>query len=187
MRKELYLVVALAFLLILSACTANQDEEPQIGQSSAQSSVDEMDDSMESSSDEMEEQTETKDSADKVEMAEDQPAMKESDQEDSASESNQMTDDEHPEVEEMEQAETSEEANTEESGAQAPGVDLPAWQQLPITNARTGDSFTLADFAGKTVFVEPKWLPGAVTAAGSSPMFGKRENSSLATMSFSSH
>jgi thiol-disulfide isomerase/thioredoxin len=156
MRKELYLVVAMAFLLILSACTANQDEEPQIGQSSAQSSVEEMDDSMESSSEEMEEQTETNDSAEKVEMAEDQPAMKESDQEDSASESNQMADDEHPEVEEMEQVEeTSEEANMEESDAQTPGGDLPAWQQLPITNARTGDSFTLADFAGKTVFVEP--------------------------------
>jgi len=176
MRKVLYLVVAVAFLLILSACAADQDEESKIGQSSAQSSVDEMDDSMESSSEEMEEQTETNDSAEKVEMAEDQPAMKESDQEDSASESNQMADDEHPEVEEMEQVEeTSEEANMEESGAQAPGVDLPAWQQLPITNARARR------------FLLSQWLPGAVTAAGSSPMFGKRENSSLATMSFSSH
>ncbi|MFN8467134.1 MAG: TlpA disulfide reductase family protein [Caldilineaceae bacterium] len=31
----------------------------------------------------------------------------------------------------------------------------PAWQSLPLTEARTGTSFTLADFAGKTVFVEP--------------------------------
>ena len=33
--------------------------------------------------------------------------------------------------------------------------DAPAWQTLALTNARTGESFTLADFAGKTVFVEP--------------------------------
>ena len=30
-----------------------------------------------------------------------------------------------------------------------------AWQQLVLTNARTGETFTFADFAGKTVFVEP--------------------------------
>lgn len=35
------------------------------------------------------------------------------------------------------------------------GADLPAWQQIAVTNVRTGESFTLADFAGKTVFVEP--------------------------------
>jgi cytochrome oxidase Cu insertion factor (SCO1/SenC/PrrC family) len=31
----------------------------------------------------------------------------------------------------------------------------PAWQSLPLVNARTGETFSLADFAGKTVFVEP--------------------------------
>ncbi|HEY1011228.1 MAG TPA: redoxin family protein [Herpetosiphonaceae bacterium] len=31
----------------------------------------------------------------------------------------------------------------------------PAWQQLPLIDARTGAPFTLADFAGKTVYVEP--------------------------------
>jgi cytochrome oxidase Cu insertion factor (SCO1/SenC/PrrC family) len=34
-------------------------------------------------------------------------------------------------------------------------AERPAWQQLPLVNARTGEPFTLADFAGKTVFVEP--------------------------------
>ncbi|MCA9934115.1 MAG: TlpA family protein disulfide reductase [Ardenticatenaceae bacterium] len=29
-----------------------------------------------------------------------------------------------------------------------------AWQELPLVNARTGETFTLADFSGKTVFVE---------------------------------
>lgn len=32
---------------------------------------------------------------------------------------------------------------------------LPAWQTLSLTNARTAETFTLADFVGKTVFVEP--------------------------------
>ncbi|MBX3013268.1 MAG: redoxin family protein [Caldilineaceae bacterium] len=33
-------------------------------------------------------------------------------------------------------------------------AELPVWQTLALVNARTGKSFTLADFAGKTVFVE---------------------------------
>jgi cytochrome oxidase Cu insertion factor (SCO1/SenC/PrrC family) len=32
---------------------------------------------------------------------------------------------------------------------------LAAWQTLPLTNARTGETFTLGDYAGQTVFVEP--------------------------------
>jgi thiol-disulfide isomerase/thioredoxin len=32
---------------------------------------------------------------------------------------------------------------------------LAVWQTLPLTNARTGETFTLGDFAGRTVFVEP--------------------------------
>lgn len=29
------------------------------------------------------------------------------------------------------------------------------WQDLPLTNAQTGATFTFADFAGQTVYVEP--------------------------------
>ena len=36
-----------------------------------------------------------------------------------------------------------------------PAAQLPAWQTLPLVDARTGQTFTLADFAGKTVYVEP--------------------------------
>lgn len=32
---------------------------------------------------------------------------------------------------------------------------LPDWMTLPLTNARSGESFTLADFSGKTVLIEP--------------------------------
>ena len=45
--------------------------------------------------------------------------------------------------------------------ASAPPVDAaadaarPAWQNIALTNARTGETFTFADLAGKTVYVEP--------------------------------
>jgi thiol-disulfide isomerase/thioredoxin len=40
-------------------------------------------------------------------------------------------------------------------------VEKPAWQTMSLTDVRTGQSFTLADFAGKTVYVEPMatWCP----------------------------
>ena len=38
--------------------------------------------------------------------------------------------------------------------AQAGAAERPAWHSLSLTDARTGQAFTLADFAGKTVYVE---------------------------------
>jgi cytochrome oxidase Cu insertion factor (SCO1/SenC/PrrC family) len=38
---------------------------------------------------------------------------------------------------------------------QQPAAERASWQMLPLTDARTGQPFTLADFAGKTVYVEP--------------------------------
>jgi thiol-disulfide isomerase/thioredoxin len=37
----------------------------------------------------------------------------------------------------------------------APVAERPGWHALPLTDARSGQTFTLADFAGKTVYVEP--------------------------------
>ncbi len=46
---------------------------------------------------------------------------------------------------------TQTDANT---GGTVGGVySAPEWTRLPLVNARTGASFTLADFAGKTVYV----------------------------------
>jgi len=42
-----------------------------------------------------------------------------------------------------------------EPEAMADTAILPDWQTAQLTNARTGEAFTLADFAGRTVFVEP--------------------------------
>lgn len=36
-----------------------------------------------------------------------------------------------------------------------PATALPAFATLTLTDARTGQSFTLADYAGKTIYVEP--------------------------------
>ena len=39
--------------------------------------------------------------------------------------------------------------------AQDTAYNAPAWTSLPLTNVATGETFTLADYAGKVVFVEP--------------------------------
>lgn len=44
---------------------------------------------------------------------------------------------------------------TEGTEMDSAAADLPLWQTMALTNARTGESFTLADFAGKTIYVEP--------------------------------
>lgn len=51
--------------------------------------------------------------------------------------------------------------STPAENAEAMVEDLPAWQTMALTNARTGESFMLADFAGKHVFVETMatWCP----------------------------
>lgn len=41
------------------------------------------------------------------------------------------------------------------SAADDMAAERPAWQNIALTDARTGESFTFADLAGKTVYVEP--------------------------------
>jgi cytochrome oxidase Cu insertion factor (SCO1/SenC/PrrC family) len=52
-----------------------------------------------------------------------------------------------------EDAAAAEQAATE--AATEPAQERPAWQQIALMDARTGEEFTLADYADKTVFVEP--------------------------------
>ena len=56
--------------------------------------------------------------------------------------------------------------------------DLPAWQTMALTNARTGESFTLADFAGKHVFVETMatWCPNCRQQLGNVKSAAARAN-----------
>jgi thiol-disulfide isomerase/thioredoxin len=46
-------------------------------------------------------------------------------------------------------------ADSMAADSMAAAVELPAWASLPLVNAQTGATFTLADSAGKTIFVEP--------------------------------
>lgn len=48
-----------------------------------------------------------------------------------------------------------ESVDTAPRAAQAAAYNGPAWASLPLVDARTGATFTLADYAGKTVYVEP--------------------------------
>ncbi len=50
--------------------------------------------------------------------------------------------------------ETEDETMMEEDMADDAMMPKPAWQTIALTDVRTGQTFTLADFAGKTVFVE---------------------------------
>ncbi|MBI1299463.1 redoxin domain-containing protein [bacterium] len=47
-------------------------------------------------------------------------------------------------------------------------MDLPAWQTLPLIDVRTGETFTLADYAGKALLIEPMatWCPNCRTQLG---------------------
>jgi hypothetical protein len=47
------------------------------------------------------------------------------------------------------------EASLAGSPASLPAAERPAWHTLPLVDARTGQTFTLADLSGKTVYVEP--------------------------------
>ncbi|MCA9913647.1 MAG: TlpA family protein disulfide reductase [Anaerolineae bacterium] len=67
-------------------------------------------------------------------------------------------------AEEMDEMDMTEEADmeaTDEAAAPAQAevasvdYNAPFWANLELVDARTGESFTLADFAGKTVFIEP--------------------------------
>ena len=64
----------------------------------------------------------------------------------------EMMEDESMDEEIMEDESMDEEMMENESTVAFAG---PEWLTLPLSDARTGDSFTLADFAGKTVYVEP--------------------------------
>ncbi|MFQ5419741.1 MAG: peroxiredoxin family protein, partial [Anaerolineae bacterium] len=50
---------------------------------------------------------------------------------------------------------------TNETGPKTAAADRPAWQTVPLTDVRTGETFTLADYAGKVIIVETMavWCP----------------------------
>ncbi len=66
-----------------------------------------------------------------------------------------MAGDDHEVMSENEDMMAEEDKMVAEEDEMIDMADLPSWQQIALTNARTGESFTLADYSGMTVFVEP--------------------------------
>jgi thiol-disulfide isomerase/thioredoxin len=144
MRREVVLTLALAVLFLLSACTASDDATPVANESSPAIVAG---DTIESEADASEEMV----PVDKAETDASEDMT-----EDMAAETENESD--HPDDAadmDADMVEGSEEMAAESVEEIAMNPDAPAWQQLALTNVRTGESFTLADFAGKTVFVEP--------------------------------
>lgn len=125
MRRELNLVIPIAVLFLLSACTGSQTKETQVVATAAPTVEQMAGNGAEAS-------------GEKTAATEDSAGQQESEHE-----------------MEGEMADQAEEMTDDMAGDEAVGADRPAWQQLALTNARTGETFTLADFAGQTVFVEP--------------------------------
>jgi thiol-disulfide isomerase/thioredoxin len=67
----------------------------------------------------------------------------------------EMTEGDMVEGDMAEEEMTEETAMAEEMTDAEASQERPGWQQIALTDAKTGEPFTLADFAGKTVFVEP--------------------------------
>jgi thiol-disulfide isomerase/thioredoxin len=84
---------------------------------------------------------------------------------------------------------TEEMAQATEEDAAPTGYSGPDWATLPITNVRTGETFTLADFAGKTVFVEPMatWCTNCRRQLNSNvrPVFEQSDPEQIVFVSFS--
>lgn len=134
---KIYLLLLVA-LLVLAACGGGGETavEPSTSETSQTTTSDNemMDESMEE------------------EMADesmDEEMMDESMDED-------MTMTEHEEgMAEMEESMEEMEDMAEEMDDNMAMSDGPAWTTIALTDVRSGETFTLADFAGKTVFVEP--------------------------------
>ncbi|MCB8946068.1 MAG: redoxin family protein [Ardenticatenaceae bacterium] len=122
-----YKILTLVLLLLLAACTSQATQTESEPETAVTTSQDNSEDMMddEAMSDESMEH-------DDEMMAEDDEAMSD----ESMEHDDEMMDDETMDDETM-------------------MTDLPAWQTIALTDVTTGESFTIADFAGKTVYVEP--------------------------------
>lgn len=132
---KLYFLLLLALLLVACGGAAETAVEPSTSQTTV--TEDEM-------ADESMPEDEMMDDAMDEEMME----------EEAMDEETTMT--EHEEgMEEMEETMDEMEEMAEEMDDEMAMTDAPAWMTIPVTDVRSGETFTLADFAGKTVFVEP--------------------------------
>jgi thiol-disulfide isomerase/thioredoxin len=133
--KQIKLTLLLMLALLLVACSGTETAvEPSTSETNA--------------SDEMMDETMT-DEEMMDESMDDEEMMDETMEDDMA-----MT--EHEEgMAELEETMAETDDMTEEMEEEVAMSNAPAWMSIALTDVRTGETFTLADFAGKTVFVEP--------------------------------
>lgn len=160
MKRFTILTIALTLLLILAACGGTTAVEPAADTAPAAGDAmadDKMtDDAM--ADDAMADDKMTDDTMADDAMADDK--MTDDTMADDAMADDKMTDDamvgDEPHDDTM--AATEDETmmdDADKMDASTAVADLPVWQTLSLTDARTGESYTFADFNGKTVFVEP--------------------------------
>jgi cytochrome oxidase Cu insertion factor (SCO1/SenC/PrrC family) len=151
MKRTFYLVPFLVVLTLLSACRASGTEESPVDVvDPGQSATEPIDEPMV--------EPKAENNVGSTEQPSPQPPRQEAEQEiidEMADQPTEMAAD-ISEDNEMVAGTSNDEQMTDNVLDDDMGVvDLPVWQTLLLTDARTGEPFTLADFGGKTVFVEP--------------------------------
>jgi thiol-disulfide isomerase/thioredoxin len=156
MRRKILLALPILVLLFLTACASSSPEQIPVtesvqtapvapataaneGEASAESAIDSESQS-EKDTDETVARSET--------MEQSEEMMSEDESDDSMAESNDDESMTETMVDEEEMA-------AESTGEMGMVIERPAWHHAVLANARTGESFSLADFEGKTIFVEP--------------------------------
>ena len=142
MRKRTLLIatIVLLLLLLLAACGgSNNASEPAANETMAEEAM----------------ADKTADEAMADEAMADETMSDPATAEHSETMSDETMSDEAMSDESMADESMADEGMADEGSAMMDDSMAAAWQQLVLTNARTGETFTFADFAGKTVFVEP--------------------------------
>lgn len=146
--KKYVLPFCLLILLLLAACGGGSaPAEPAVNNDSGETAVSTESELMEDEQMDEEMADEAMDDEHMEEEAMDDEAMDDEHMDEAMDE--EMADES---MDEEMADETMEEEVMEEAGTASNG---PEWLTLTLADARTGDMFSLADFAGKTVYVEP--------------------------------
>lgn len=140
MRKRTLLIATIVLLLLLAACGgSNNASEPAANETMAEEAM----------------ADKTADEVMADEAMADETMSDPATAEHSETMSDETMSDEAMSDESMADESMADEGMADEGSAMMDDSMAAAWQQLVLTNARTGETFTFADFAGKTVFVEP--------------------------------
>ena len=145
MRKRTLLIATIVLLLLLAACGgSNNASEPAANETMAEEAM------ADKTADEaMADEAMADETMSDPATAEHSETMSDETMLDETMSDEAMSD------ESMADESMADEGMADEGSAMMDDSMAAAWQQLVLTNARTGETFTFADFAGKTVFVEP--------------------------------